>query len=160
MSHKGSFYPVLFRRDWNLNVLTNDNGYANRYIVTLPQLGTGPAGIWSNSTWDCGPATLAPQNTMLWKADPALKFGVHWWVEVDSLIQPSSTYRRRGRMMTAEFGVIAEWRNGSDGVFFPGFPPQAGGALIMWDPGFFDAAPSTLIFTLIRPKIWSEGPPH
>lgn len=161
MAHAGQVWKLAFRRDFNLNVDTNQGGWANRYIVGLPQLGTGPAGFWSFSHWDCGPGVDLAPASILWRSDKALKFGVHWWIEIELRLNPDSTYTKLGRFQTLEFGLIAQWIHGPDHTRLPQWPPSLEGQLLFWDTGFFDEQPQALAnLTTYRPKVWSEGEPH
>jgi len=48
MAHVGKFYPVMFRRDFNLNITNNRNGYARAYDGFANDKG-GPIGLALNT---------------------------------------------------------------------------------------------------------------
>lgn len=161
MAHKGKTWPVLFRRDLNLNVETNDDGWSNRVIVTYPVLPTGFAGFWSLSHWDCGPGGFLPPNLIEWKSELALKFGLHWFTRLEVAINNGIDYTRILTLNTIEFGVTAKWLILLNHWMQPTWQtPFVPTTLLVYDPAFFDTPPNDMFGLGIRPKVWSEGPPH
>jgi len=160
MAHKGNPFPVLFRRDWNLNVNNNNNGWANRYIAKLFKGTTGFGTLATQFTYDCGPSkvTFVSQNT--WESQ-VVHFGLFdFQVKLHADIAPGqSTYINRCELIEQHVGQIAEWRMIEDGTQVIGFFQTLTAADLYWDPAWFDSEPF-LINSLIRPKTWSDGPPH
>jgi hypothetical protein len=160
MAHKGQLGKVLFRRDFNLNVDNNNNGWGNRCIVHWDQFPTGPAGIWSKSTWDCGPPVQGPLDTLKWDSDQVRKFGILWYTEFAIQITSRFEYRRWIRLFTVEFGLILEITYGL--VRAPAYGPTltTDRAITVWDPDFFDAFPAGALESTFRPKLYRDGPPE
>lgn len=160
MAHKGKFYPVLLRRDWNLNVQTNRVGFANRYILT-PKYGvTGFGTLPAARIWDVGPADDSVFGTMRW-ASPSLNIGpfTFHFIVISTIDPGGATYTSTiqeyedhvGLILTAEIGPP-----GTHGVNFAFLTPSA---VIYFDPTFFDGKPFMDLFK-IRQKLWSDGVPH
>lgn len=160
MAHIGKAGPYVFRRDFNLNVDNNALGWARRCIVHWGAFPTGPAGIWSNSTWDCGPDVFLAPDSLTFDSERVLKFGVHWFSQFSVQITARDEYRRRIRLITVEFGTILEITYGLRRD--PRYGPQSfeGRAITVWDPDFFDQFPGGALESTFRPKLWSDGPPH
>ena len=161
MAHIGRLAPVLFRRDFNLNVENNNNGWARRCIIHWAQFPTGPAGIWSNSTWDCGPDLQTGLAEITWRSDQVLKFAIHWWSEFQIRIPDHTYYRRFLRLQTLELGLALEVelidqviRPDYGRIFFDNR------RVTFWDPAFFDQFPAGALISPVRPKLWADGPPH
>ena len=160
MAHKGKLAPVLFRRDFNLNVFTNDDGWARRAIVHWAQLPTGPGGIWSNSTWDCGPDQVTAIDTVTWESDHVRKFGIVWWTQFVIQIPGNFDYNKWIRMQTDAFGLVLEITY--ERINFPRYGPSLSEprAVTVWQPGIFDNFPAGALESTFRPKFWADGPPH
>lgn len=161
MAHKGKLGPVLFRRDWNLNVDSYDDGYGNRYITTTHTPTGGLGTIVAHDIWDCGPATFAVPNIMFWLSDVHTHGIADFQVRMESVILPGgSSYDHYGYLFELHVGTISKWRWGPSHMTDPVFFNVSGlGTTISWDPAWFDSDP---MFYNNTPSIkrWIDGPPH
>lgn len=161
MAHKGKLFPVVFRRDWNLNVNNNNDGWPNRFLLNFLNLPTGFGSLAGQFTYDCGPGTVRFISEMRWVSDP-IDFRIFTFhAEISVFIPQPSYYNRRIRLYEDHVGLILELRNFPDGNKALGFFNSFANGVVFWDPTFFDAIPtSTAINTVPRNKRWIDGPPH
>jgi hypothetical protein len=160
MSHKGKLYPVGFRRDLNLNLDTNQTGWANRYIVTLAQLPPGPGHALEGSTWDCGPEQVTPAETIFWVSDPDIFGPFAFDIILSAPIDGGVSFRRRCEIREAFTGTILRLELINDPQpHLPGFPVFSTWKTLFRDPTFFIADGFSNEVNAI-PKVWALGPPH
>jgi hypothetical protein len=160
MAHKGQLYPVLFRRDWNLNLVTNKNGFANRYIFTPTDSTTGFGTLCRGQHFDCGPATNRFVSEMHWLSQVIRIGPLSFQVELHANINPDrQTYDTTIDIIVQEVGVIATIRRGFAYSTLCNFDRQQFDRTIYWDPHFYDSYPA-LENSICPPKFWFEGPPH
>jgi hypothetical protein len=160
MAHKGNLYPVLFRRDWNLNVVSNNDGWPNRYIVRLFQFGQGFGTFAFPGVYQCGPATESPHGRMLWRSQVYMNAAFSFVVELSSDFGPRGQwYNKTGQLFELHVGVIATWRIDVEKTTEPGFGGSEHGATIFWDPAWWFSEPQLWASTYV-PKLWADGPPH
>lgn len=161
MAHVGKLWPLAFRRDYNLNVSTNQRGLANRYLVQLVVASKGPGLVLDQSRWDLPPPFESPVGTLIWKAPvQEFGFGLRYWIEFHVQIQADSTYWNRGQVWSDNFGIlVADWNWGPRGTRTPGVINPFGGSMLFWDDQHFFTNPF-LDASAIDEKFWSAGPPH
>ena len=81
MAHKGKAWPLMFRRDINLNVTTYKFGFAEQYDVTPLSL-LGSLGTFLNSKpWRCSNPVVDSSGTTEWKSAPII-LGAHTYTVV------------------------------------------------------------------------------
>lgn len=160
MAHKGQLGKVLFRRDWNLNVFTNNDGWGNRTLVHWPAFPNGLASIWNNTTWDCGPATFTAPNKMTWESDHRHRLATDWFTQFQVEINPNDSYTRYLRLITEQDGIILEITYGVTRV--PAYGPtlQTDRKITSWNENFFDSFPATALEATFRSKLYADGPPE
>jgi len=151
---------VLFRRDFNLNVVTNSQGFAHRYIVHLAfPFNSGPGTILDKTRWDCGPDTFVPPAEERWESEVSRFLIFHFFVRVQLFMRTDSTYNKRVQIWETTSGLILEWRTQTDGGLIMNFPTTAGASVTFFNPAYFDHQPIATQLT-VDPKFWSDGPPH
>jgi hypothetical protein len=160
MAHAGKFYPVIFRRDWNLNVISNQTGWANRYIVRLFTHTGGFGSAAYPFVYQCGPGVESPFGTMRWSSQVVHTLIFDFQVTLAADFGPTGAfYNKTGKLSELSVGTITSWRQGAEKPIDPGWPTPEGGTTIFWDPLWFDADPA-LWLSSIAPKRWADGPPH
>lgn len=160
MAHKGKLYPVAFRRDFNLNVQSNNDGWGNRELIHWGQFPTGPAGFWSNSNWDCGQAPQPFATALLWRSEQVRKFGILWWSEFQVTITGNVRLLPQIRLQTVEFGMILEVSYDPQERPVTSAKTGINPVITFWDTGFFDEFPVGAEGSTWRWKFWADGPPH
>lgn len=160
MSHKGKFYPVLFRRDWNVNLVTNRNGFANRYIFTERDSTTGFGVLIRGRKFDCGPATNRFVSEMHWLSQ-VISIGIFdFQVELKAnFVAPWVGYDTTIDIIEQHVGVIATIRRYKKGDPVIGFAQRLFDSTEYWDPHWYDSYPALEQSTCV-PKTWADGPPH
>jgi hypothetical protein len=160
MAHVGITWPVVTRRDFNLNVNSNNVGWANRYKVTLnilpPVIGNGLQG----TEWECGPSGVSPIDRMFWASDPDLFGGFVFDVIITASIVDGQRYIKRCQIREAVNGVILNLELANDpSPFFPVWPVFHTWKTIFRDPFFFTGDGFANQVNCL-PKEWADGPPH
>jgi len=160
MAHKGVLWPVGFRRDLNLNVTNNNDGFANRYLVTLNILPPGPGHALVGSMWDCGPEQVTPADTIFWVADPQI-FGLSSFdVILSATIIGGTTYEKRIRIREAFSGTVLILQcNNDPAPSGPNFPFFANWTAIFFDGFYFTSGGFANQINAAK-KRWADGPPH
>jgi hypothetical protein len=160
MAHVGKTWPVVNRRDFNLNVPRNDVGWANRYHVTLTILPPGIGNALQGSEWECGPSGVDPIDRMFWGSDPELIGGFVFDVILTASIVDGQRYIKRCQIREAISGVILNLELANDPMpTFPIWPIRFTWKTIFRDPFFFTGDGFANDVDAI-PKLWSDGPPH
>lgn len=160
MAHAGKLYPVLFRRDWNLNIETNRQGWANRYIFTPLDETTGFGTLIRGRRFDCGPATNSFVSLMTWTSQVEHIGIFDFQIALHADIIPGkSAYSVTFDIIEQHVGVIATVRRGTGPLLQPGFQQRLFDDTIYWDPHWYDSYPS-LEHSRCGPKLWADGPPH
>lgn len=160
MAHVGQFFPVLFRRDFNLNVLTNRAGFARRYIATSNFVATGIGAILSGQQFDCGPDTQFDPRTIIWESD-LMRLGLFFYrCTLLAQITTDSTYIKQTIYNVQGHGdiLILQWQL-QDFLRSPGFGLDFTGRILFFSPDWFDSFSSQPSCDA-APKLWSDGPPH
>lgn len=161
MAHKGHFFPVAFRRDFNLNVQTNNDGFANRYLVTINDIDNNCIDPINGVVFECGPATLFNPPTMIWlSAKRVVGFNAYQLEMRATLVGLPQLYNWKMTLSAPNLpDTVATWR------------PQADNGQPFWNtdgtqevtyanPAFWSAFPRDLQDSDVQPKDWSFGPPH
>jgi len=154
MAHKGNPYPVLLRRDWNLNVSVNWVGFPRRYILHF-----GHAGFLTNTFWDMGPDVLSAPRIMTWQSAPREKGPFVWQTEFNAQINADGqTYRKFFRVFDFNTAaVVLQWRV-EQSERAPGLSPWVP-FLESENPIYFPQGVSLGEITC-NPKLWTDGPPN
>ena len=156
MAHIGNFYPVLFRRDFNLNVNTNRIGWPRRWILTF-----GQASFLSFSTWDLGPDIQSALASISWLSIKRTLGPFGWQVEFRVTIRPGgATYLLEWFVYDAATGAtVASWKNNRTDLDVPSTGSRDDVVLVSENPVYF---PSGLAIGSVRTerKVWGDGPPH
>ena len=82
MAHRGKFYPVAFRRDWNLNVHTNRIGFAKDYNFYYDSL---TVGVWPGlvgAVFVCSEQPQSVPDLLEWASDYMPADGYLWRVRM------------------------------------------------------------------------------
>ena len=160
MAHKGKIYPVLYRRDMNLNRPNNSVGWAKYYRTFFSFNSLGLGMFLSGLDFDCGPDTYPAIDTIVWQS----KFKRHG-AEFYQLTLTAKIVGGRGFDRTARYDeVIAgkvlelKYPRATD-------PDQSGwlpGALCQvtfWNDNFFDFEPR-FVQGFPFDLRWTEFPPE
>lgn len=160
MAHIGNPAPVIFRRDFNLNVRTYNDGWSNRYIATLTQLPLGIGNQLVGSQWDCGPGTIVAADTMVWQSLPQLIGIFAWDILLTATITGGTSYIKGFQVREAISGVVGIFRCTNDpAANGPNFPFFNTWSSTFLDPFFFHPPGSGGQVNCVR-KEWALGPPH
>jgi hypothetical protein len=159
MAHKGHFGPVAYRRDLNLNVVSNDAGWLRGYIVFFSLLPGGIAGVLAGKFLRSFPDSMTALNTESWIGTPKLITGRFWHFEIDVSILPGgSKYDVEFRLYEALTNLV--WRvsftREQDEARIPGFSPTP--STVYWNPAYWDQQPNALSI-VIAGMAWSDYPP-
>jgi len=160
MAHKGKLFPVGPRRDLNLNVETNNDGFANRYLVTLTRLPPGIGNALQGFTWDCGPQGVDPIDRAFWQSEPEIFAAFAFDIILTAAIVGGTTYTKRVQVREAISGVILilELANDPD-PHLPEFAQLQTWRTVFRDPFFFTSDGFANQAEAVR-KTWLAGPPH
>jgi len=90
MAHRGKDWPVLFRRDFNLNVQTYRHGLAEKYRVQIPQFVFPDYPELRNTDWFCGPGVLQPVADLTWSSPITVLSGRAWQVQMHGILSGTS----------------------------------------------------------------------
>jgi hypothetical protein len=82
MAHRGKDWPVLFRRDFNLNVQTYRHGLAEKYHVQIPQFVFPDYPELRNTDWICGTGLYDPPDRIAWNSPLTVLSGRTWQVQM------------------------------------------------------------------------------
>lgn len=161
MPHAGKPAPVLFRRDWNLNVFNNNDGFSNRYIWRPKSFTTGFGTLIDAYTWDMGPATKILFSTMEWRSPvlPVGHFDFVTYLQVE--IRPTGKgYEKTVNVDEQHVGNIYRGRIDRLDAVYPKMSNfEADGVTLFWDPAWYDRDPQYYAGNFRR-KFWVDGPPH
>jgi len=160
MAHKGKIYPVLFRRDFNLNIFDNDIGWARRYLAKTTFNATGKGRLLSDFVFDCGPDTYPVVNHIEWESD-WYDIGLHTYrLTVTVQLVHGSQYIRTLRYDEDVNGTVLDLQfAGEFPEDHPNFRPGELLSINYWDPTFFDRQPS-FVQGFVPEKRWGDGEPH
>jgi len=160
MAHKGKAFPVLFRRDFNLNISNNNNGWKRRYLVSLTGLPAGPGGLINGFVFDCGPDSYPLVDRVSWQS-LFEQFGLLFFsIQLTADIVNNSYIRKV--TIYAGFALVPILRARVDPVSNPNLPffPTAGiWTLEFYSTSFWTSPPTNVALTAFE-KSWSDGPPH
>ena len=160
MAHKGKDSPVLYRRDLNLNVSTNNRGFFRRYLVRFPNMGNGSGHVISGQVADCGPDDYASLPTIRWTSVPKITPALSWQCALEVHVSADDYSWDYFFYDVATGLAILQWR--PETVFDDRLPRMPFGApqkLVFEDPAYFpQGVPIEAI--LIRNKLWRDGSPH
>lgn len=160
MAHVGALGPVIFRRDFNLNVNNNAGGFFRRYLATLHQLPAGVANIVNGFQFDCGPEAYPDSKTITWESPLLLVPIFAFKVKLIAQINNGKNYFKGVELHQKNAGLIfaGHWPRLED-LQGPNFPFFTTLQLDFWNTDWFDSAPVNV--TCEAPgKTWNDGPPH
>lgn len=159
MAHKGHFGPVAFRRDFNLNVDTNDAGWLRGYQVFFGLLPRGIGGVLAGRFLRSFPDSMTALNTESWIGVPKLITGRFWHFEIDAtIITGGAKYAVEFRLYEHLTNLI--WRvdmtRDDEEQRLPGFNVTS--STVYWNPDYWDQQPNALSIN-IAGMAWSDYPP-
>lgn len=161
MAHVGRFYPVAFRRDFNLNTRTNNLGWARRYVgyITLPPF-VGVGGIVSGVDFDCGPDDATDPLQIDWLSAYKQLGVAKYRMELLVQIINAGQFLRQTAIEVLNEGIILvlTWADQRPGLQ-PGFGYDPLPEITYWSADWFDREPTTSTVT-IAPKVWASPAPH
>lgn len=160
MAHVGKFWPVLFRRDFNLNLQNNALGWARRYLAffTFNCLGTGQN--LSGAGFDCGPDEYPDPLSMLWRSG-FIRVGAELYeLSLRATVVNGRKFKRTATYDNALAGKVLElqWFDPPEGDH-PNFPVGPEVKVVFWNLAFFDFEPQ-FPQAFVFEKRWKDGPPH
>ena len=160
MAHKGKFYPVAFRRDFQLNVSNYSVGYANRYKVVPHGQTTGPGTLLFNVPFDCGPPFIHNFSQRSWLSQVEHILVFDFQVECFQEIVPGGQFETTLiNFYELNVGLIATVQRGGGQRRVGGFASGPRDSTIQWDQAWFDRYPFLELTTSV-PKTWKDPPPH
>ena len=160
MAHKGRQWPVAFRRDFNLNVPTNNLGWARRYIGYITFMAQGLGGAVSGVEFDCGPDFQSQPNELDWSSE-FKRIGLFFYkMELITQINDGLHYFRQVSINVSGHGTIlvCDWPP-QENPNVPGWPAGFYINVVFWSPDWFDFEPFGVSPT-VAPKVWTLPPPH
>jgi hypothetical protein len=152
MAHRGKDWPVVFRRDFNLNSQTYRHGLANRYDVGTQAFTFPDYPELQNTVWDCGPGTLEPPARLAWLSNVRVLAGRSW------------QFRFYGTLSGAALEFFTPswelWLNGAKILAYALRAPDhnsdvpingLGGSITFQDPTKFPHGPGSVGFVTVSP---------
>lgn len=160
MAHVGVVYPVIFRRDFNLNVFANWVGWSKYYIFFFRFLPSGDANTLDNFQFTLGPETYPDSKSITWispyYAVPVFQFKVEILVQIND----GKTYTKTGGLFSKTGGLIFSWTwSVANDEHRPNFPFNQPVTVTYWNPEWFDYKPSGTLL-ICQPWEWVDGAPH
>lgn len=155
--HKGVFGPLAFRKDFNLNVDRNYNGWYNYYDVVFGGNFPGEAAPINGIPFRVGPSQNFDSHTLLWTMafkQVALFF---YMVELTAHINPDGeTFTKEGTLIVSGHGTILAWHYVD---FAGGFHAPDFSRPVLYDfvsPDWFDVNPPQVLSS--APVRWNTVP--
>ena len=161
MAHIGKIWKLLFRRDVNLNVVTNQLGWANRYLLACQfPFNGGPGTLLENVVFDCGPGVVSFPDTITWpsQVEHILIFDFSCRLEAE-ISNTEFPYAKRLYISEAHIGVILIMRFAPFPTGLSSFPPAFGNTIEFFDTDFWDRQPLPPVCRP-TPKLWIDGAPQ
>jgi len=155
MAHVGKDWPVLFRRDFNLNVQTYRHGLAEKYRVQIPPFVFPDYPELRNTNWVCGAGHLDTVPGIAWDSPVTVLSGRTWQVHLLGtlsgtaleLFTPSWQLRLNG---TIAIAYELRAANHTSDIPLTG----AAGHISFIDPTKFPSGPGSVGTVTIFPVRW------
>jgi len=160
MAHKGSIWPVLYRRDLNLNIQNNSIGWPRRFLGRLDFSVGGVGSIVAGKTFDCGPDFYSQINEIDWQSDFRQIGVAKYRMEILVQVVRNREYFRQVSIGVQNQGTILVCEQFDN--FHPDHPGFNNGAemkVVFFSTDWFDHQPPFLTGTF-KEKRWTDGPPH
>lgn len=157
MAHIGGVYPVAFRRDFNLNLLSNSFGWPRWYRLTFRFLPPGTANTVNNFTFLCGPETYPDKNSINWESPlytiPIFAYKVKIIVQINN----GKQFFKGGELIQKNAGTILAWHwQDANDYRYPNFDTFTDVKADFYNTDWFDDPPDHVkAFTF--PFTWAEG---
>jgi len=157
MAHIGKFYPVVFRRDLNLNIDNNSNGWPRWAHGVLNFTSSGFGQVVSGKVFVCGPESYPRNDTMQWVSG-LYRYGLFFYrMELIVQITDGLNFFRQVIINVQGHGdiLVVNWPHAGafdESLWFFGI----GGTVEFWSPDWFDFEPPG-VETEVRPLLWTEG---
>jgi hypothetical protein len=144
----------------NLNVITNDAGFARRYLVITPLLPPGLGQPAQNKTFDCGPESYPTESEILWES-AFRQYGLFFYkIQLHVQIQLNGyQYFKEGALFASGHGIIWKWDYAQGDFGQASFPGSEIPITRFFSPDWFDAQPNAAFIHTFY-KLWADGPPH
>jgi hypothetical protein len=158
MAHKGHFGPVIFRRDFNLNVQSNDAGWLDGWQWFFRLLPGGVAHVLAGRFIASFPAKLSSVNSLLWRGPPAVHGARFWEVGLEVTIPPTGDrYLNKWTLYEATVNVV--WQIDYTAPLDDSRRPRLYGApsTTYYNPLYFDQKPNALE-VFYRQMLWADYP--
>jgi hypothetical protein len=150
MAHIGRYYPVNFRRDFNLNVLNNNRGWADTYRAETATLGQGIGAVINGVTFLCKPQPQAQLDELDWASDFKLLGLFFYKAElIVQIVKHNQFYCQLSYEVSGHGVILVLDGIQQSGPYQPGFG-YIGANVLYWSPDWFDFKPpcSTTIIEL------------
>lgn len=158
MAHIGRVWKLAKRRDFNLNVQTNNDGWADRYVGHIRFFAFGIGAVLNQVDFTCGPSFNSQVDELDWQSE--FKRLALFFYKMELLVQipNGKSFLRQISFNISGHGTIlvAEWPT----IYprdFPGFPIGRELTIKFWSEDWFDAEPKSMIANL-APVTWAAGP--
>jgi len=156
MAHRGKVYPVVFRRDFNLNVNTFQRGLARRYSCKFPPITFNPPNNLVGLQMFADESTVSPADTLHWSGGPFANGGQVFHLELTCRVdRATSTALRLLTVSELSLGNVYIWRYGLDPATDHGSMFQPPSNLVFYSPAFFTNAPVAWVPDL-HPAVYGE----
>lgn len=113
MAHSGRVYPVAFRRDFNLNVVTNNTGIAAGYNFATQGLSGSVGSFLNGHLWPCVAYDQSTYNGIKWKSPTLNLSGRHVVISFElGTMDGLSTTFASGRVTDSLLGDLGDFNFG------------------------------------------------
>jgi len=160
MAHKGKIWPVLFRRDMNLNENNYALGWARYYRTFFSFNALGLGMFISGVDFDCGPDTYPAIDTIVWQSKFKRVGAEFYQLTLTVQIVGGKRFKRTARYDEVIAGKVLEmdYPPGTD-PDHSGFLPGALCNVTFWNEFFFDFKPANVQGFPFELR-WKEYPPE
>lgn len=142
MAHRGLRWRLAFRRDFNLNVTSNNFGWAHRYELHIRSLNPFGGHPLDNTDWVLGPMVESPINVCTWLSELQVHGGRTWqWLFTETIFGNPAKHDRHTQLFSPPGNLAADWQlldnlSTNNGFFFGSAP-----LLVYRDPTVFSFDP-------------------
>jgi hypothetical protein len=161
MSHIGKNGPVAFRRDFNLNVVNNNQGFGRRYKGVWLGFPPGVANAVNGVPFEVGPDTYPTAFNIVWESDFFVAgFPQQYKVRLTVGILAGVNLTKRLELIHIAGGTIfvGDFPIDND-ARYPTFPQATALTVVFWNTNYFDFEPRQASCNLVF-KLWSDPQPH
>lgn len=144
MAHSGKIFPLHFRRDFNLNVNTYQQGLPNVYILSFARNWGDPLpDPLAGTTFRCTPDQSPVPERLVWTSAAVHSAGHTFRARFELTLSGTKTVANRFILITdATLGLIWQLRSGPPDDTFSPFASFYLPTTYYWNPAYFHTAPA------------------